>query len=206
MTGRAATRAVRTITEIARVITRIVRAAIRTVRVVSRIARSVTRTARAATRTVRMLTRGSHLRRIPRLRETIRTARLRAACRIPREFRRAQEPIRLVTRQETGAQSYTAEPKADLQDLDSGIEANGILEVMPDGFGFIRCENFLPGDNDVYVAPSQIRRFNMKTGDIIRGSRRVKSATEKFAALLYVKTESTAIRRVLWSTARTLRI
>lgn len=81
-----------------------------------------------------------------------------------------------------------SDPKSDLQDLDSGIEANGILEVMPDGFGFIRCENFLPGENDVYVAPSQIRRFNMKTGDIIRGSRRVKSATEKFAALLYVTT------------------
>ncbi|MDO4277417.1 MAG: transcription termination factor Rho [Lachnoclostridium edouardi] len=75
----------------------------------------------------------------------------------------------------------------ELQELDSGIEANGILEVMPDGFGFIRCENFLPGENDVYVAPSQIRRFNMKTGDIILGSRRVKSATEKFAALLFVK-------------------
>ncbi len=74
----------------------------------------------------------------------------------------------------------------EILDLDSGMEANGILEVMPDGFGFIRCENFLPGDNDVYVAPSQIRRFNMKTGDIIRGNRRVKSATEKFAALLYV--------------------
>lgn len=57
---------------------------------------------------------------------------------------------------------------------------------MPDGFGFIRCENFLPGENDVYVAPSQIRRFNLKTGDIVRGSRRVKSATEKFAALLYI--------------------
>lgn len=82
----------------------------------------------------------------------------------------------------------TSDPKNDLQDLDSGIEANGILEVMPDGFGFIRCENFLPGENDVYVAPSQIRRFNMKTGDIIRGSRRVKTATEKFAALLYVTT------------------
>ena len=82
----------------------------------------------------------------------------------------------------------SADPKSDLQDLDSGIEANGILEVMPDGFGFIRCENFLPGENDVYVAPSQIRRFNMKTGDIIRGSRRVKTATEKFAALLYVTT------------------
>ena len=72
----------------------------------------------------------------------------------------------------------------DLAELDSGIEANGILEVMPDGFGFIRCENFLPGENDVYVAPSQIRRFNLKTGDIINGNRRVKSATEKFAALL----------------------
>ena len=78
------------------------------------------------------------------------------------------------------------EPRSELQELDSGIEANGILEVMPDGFGFIRCENFLPGENDVYVAPSQIRRFNMKTGDIVRGSRRVKTATEKFAALLYV--------------------
>lgn len=93
--------------------------------------------------------------------------------------------------QNTGAQAQNQgnfEPKNDLQDLDSGIEANGILEVMPDGFGFIRCENFLPGENDVYVAPSQIRRFNMKTGDIIRGSRRVKTATEKFAALLYVTT------------------
>ena len=76
----------------------------------------------------------------------------------------------------------------DMTELDSGIEANGILEVMPDGFGFIRCENFLPGENDVYVAPSQIRRFNLKTGDIIVGNRRVKAATEKFAALLYIKT------------------
>lgn len=79
------------------------------------------------------------------------------------------------------------QPSPELQELDSGIEAHGILEVMPDGFGFIRCENYLPGENDVYVAPSQIRRFNMKTGDIIHGSRRVKTAAEKFAALLYVK-------------------
>lgn len=76
----------------------------------------------------------------------------------------------------------------DIAELDSGIEANGILEVMPDGFGFIRCENFLPGENDVYVAPSQIRRFNMKTGDIVVGSRRIKTAQEKFAALLYIRT------------------
>ena len=83
-------------------------------------------------------------------------------------------------------QESKGDPRSELQDLDSGFEAYGILEVMPDGFGFIRCENFLPGENDVYVAPSQIRRFNMKTGDMVRGSRRVKTATEKFAALLYV--------------------
>ena len=88
--------------------------------------------------------------------------------------------------QKAYAPAPTAEGPQDMPELDSGIEANGILEVMPDGFGFIRCENFLPGENDVYVAPSQIRRFNMKTGDIIRGNRRIKAATEKFAALLYV--------------------
>ena len=74
-----------------------------------------------------------------------------------------------------------------LNDLDSGVTARGILEIMPDGFGFIRSENYLPGENDVYVAPSQIRRFSMKTGDIVTGNTRVKSATEKFSALLYVK-------------------
>lgn len=70
--------------------------------------------------------------------------------------------------------------------LDSGVKANGILEVMTDGFGFIRSANYLPGDNDVYVSPSQIRRFNLKTGDIICGNVRVKSSTEKFGALLYI--------------------
>ncbi len=74
-----------------------------------------------------------------------------------------------------GRSDTTGLSNQDMAELDSGIEANGILEVMPDGFGFIRCENFLPGENDVYVAPSQIRRFNLKTGDIIAGNRRVKS-------------------------------
>lgn len=94
---------------------------------------------------------------------------------------RGERMIRQMPRQQ---ESLSAQEVAD---LDSGIEANGILEVMPDGFGFIRCENFLPGDNDVYVAPSQIRRFNLKTGDIIVGNRRVKTAAEKFAALLYIR-------------------
>ena len=72
-------------------------------------------------------------------------------------------------------------------ELDSGVSANGILEIMPDGYGFIRCANYLPGENDVYVAPSQIRRFNMKTGDIVIGNTRVKTQSEKFSALLFVK-------------------
>lgn len=72
-------------------------------------------------------------------------------------------------------------------ELDSGYTARGILEVMPDGFGFIRSDNYLPGEQDVYVAPSQIRRFNLKTGDIVEGNTRVKTEKEKFSALLYVK-------------------
>ena len=86
-------------------------------------------------------------------------------------------------------------------DLDSGITAHGILEVMPDGYGFIRCENYLPGENDVYVAPSQIRRFGLKTGDILEGNTRIKTQSEKFSALLYVKSingyaPEVAVRRV----------
>ena len=74
------------------------------------------------------------------------------------------------------------------KELDSGEEASGILEVMPDGYGFIRCENYLPGDHDVYVAPSQIRRFGLKTGDILRGNKRIKTQQEKFSALLFIRT------------------
>lgn len=65
---------------------------------------------------------------------------------------------------------------------------NGILEVMQDGFGFIRSDNYLPGENDVYVSPSQIRKFNLKTGDIICGNTRIKTQQEKFSALLYITT------------------
>ena len=93
-----------------------------------------------------------------------------------------QEPLRQEARPET-----RQEPRQETSTLDSGQEACGILEGMPDGFGFIRSDNYMPGDSDVYVSPSQIRRFGLKTGDIIRGNTRVKSATEKFSALLYLK-------------------
>ena len=78
--------------------------------------------------------------------------------------------------------------ETDIEQLDSGHTANGILEVLQDGYGFIRSENYLPGENDVYVSPSQIRRFGLKTGDIIMGNTRIKTQGEKFSALLYVST------------------
>ena len=88
------------------------------------------------------------------------------------------EPVKNVTVEENA--EFPAE-------LDSGQQAQGILEVMPDGYGFIRCENYLPGERDVYVAPSQIRRFGLKPGDILVGNTRIKTQAEKFSALLYVK-------------------
>ncbi len=74
----------------------------------------------------------------------------------------------------------------DIDKLDSGIKAHGILEVLPDGYGFIRSANYLPGENDVYVSPSQIRKFNLKTGDILEGHTRIKTQQENFSALLYL--------------------
>ena len=71
-------------------------------------------------------------------------------------------------------------------DTSSG-DANGILEVMSEGYGFIRCDNFMPGEADVYVAPQVIKRFGLKTGDIILGAKRIKNQGEKFSALLYIK-------------------
>lgn len=76
---------------------------------------------------------------------------------------------------------------SDIEQLDSGETKEGILEVLPDGYGFIRCDNFLPGENDVYVSPAQIRRFNLKTGDIVIGNTRIRNQNEKFSALLFVK-------------------
>ena len=94
---------------------------------------------------------------------------------------------RTESRNENRSDSHRSdEPPMEVEQLDSGQSAKGILEVLPDGYGFIRCENYLPGENDVYVSPSQIRRFGLKTGDIIEGNTRIKTQAEKFSALLYL--------------------
>ena len=80
------------------------------------------------------------------------------------------------------------EKAAYLKELDSGISAEGILEVLADGYGFLRSNNYLSGSNDVYVSPAHIRRFNLKTGDYIKGTLRIPKENEKFSALLFVST------------------
>ena len=67
-------------------------------------------------------------------------------------------------------------------------EASGVLEVLPDGYGFLRSDNYLPGNRDVYVSMTQIRRFNLKTGDMVSGKTRPSRDGDKYLALLYINT------------------
>ena len=93
-----------------------------------------------------------------------------------------QKPEKAAEKTENGTGDKAPEPQ---QNQTQNVK-EGILEIMPDGFGFIRCDNFLPGPEDVYVSPLQIRRMNLKTGDIIRGLVKDKNQGEKFNGLLYV--------------------
>ena len=81
------------------------------------------------------------------------------------------------------------EEKSDMEiALEKGDVVTGILEVLEDGFGFIRSDNYLSGSEDIYVSASQIRRFNLKTGDFVTGFIRPPKGTEKFRSLMYVAT------------------
>ena len=87
----------------------------------------------------------------------------------------------------TGTSDDTVKQEYDPELVDTSSEANGIREVLAEGYGFIRCANYLPGENDVYVSPAQIKRFGLKTGDVIIGNKKIKNQGEKFSALLYIK-------------------
>ena len=136
------------------------------------------------------------LREIAKNRGMKRTSSLRKAELIDAMLRQDEEDAKQIAAQNNGKIPRNVQQRADSpavhkdsfqKELDSGNLANGVLEVLPDGYGFIRSANYLPGDNDIYVSPSQIRRFSLKTGDIIVGNIRVKTQGEKFSALLYVK-------------------
>ena len=109
--------------------------------------------------------------------------------RMNREERIPQEPsgaVPVVAGTNPEQESRSDRPPADIQQLDSGQEVSGILEMV-EGYGFLRRDNYMPGENDIYVSPSQIRRFNLKTGDIVCGNTRIKTMQEKYSALLYLK-------------------
>ena len=93
----------------------------------------------------------------------------------------AEEPAEAET-----AAGETVPAEAAPED-DGKSEVEGILELSDDGFGFLRFDNFLTSSKDIYVSPTQIRRFGLRTGDKILGISRRPRGTEKFGALLYVK-------------------
>ena len=82
---------------------------------------------------------------------------------------------------------YTKEEYQDMINDENAQIAEGVLEILPDGFGFLRGENYQSTENDVYISPAQIRRFNMKTGDKVCGITREPKNNERFRAVLYVK-------------------
>ena len=90
--------------------------------------------------------------------------------------------------EDTSAEAETAGVEAPAQENDGKYDVEGILELSDDGFGFLRFDNFLTSNKDIYVSPTQIRRFGLRTGDKIFGIARKPRGTEKFGALLYVKT------------------
>jgi len=108
-----------------------------------------------------------------------------------------KQPVSEVKQEDRPEVRTEAQPRPDSQNnaqpqpdkpREQGPIAHGILEVMADGYGFIRCDNFLPGADDVYVAPGMIRKYGLRTGDILDGITRVKTQNEKFSALLYINT------------------
>jgi len=96
------------------------------------------------------------------------------------------------TEKETGKETEkeTKEEKAEKKPpvYDDAKPGSGFLEVLSEGYGFLRSNGFMSGENDIYVSPSQIRRFNLKTGDIVKGSTRRNNPNDKFGALLYIDT------------------
>ena len=102
---------------------------------------------------------------------------------------RNEEVLRENNSYKTSSQEKKAVQEPDeISQLDSGEVREGILEVMQEGYGFIRCDNYLPGEGDVYVSPALIRKYHLRTGDILRGNVRIRNQNEKFGALLYIRT------------------
>jgi len=103
------------------------------------------------------------------------------------EDKQEEKPVQHIRSYEQRRESWPTFQNNNFEKIESDDPVEGVLEVLPDGYGFLRSDNYLSGSKDVYVSPSQIRRFNLKTGDKIRGKGRIPKEGEKFQALLYVQ-------------------
>ena len=103
------------------------------------------------------------------------------------EIKKELEEIKEDNMEAQESQQENPEPEEETEAEEERPEVEGILEIAEDGFGFLRFDNFLTSSKDIYVSPSQIRRFGLRTGDKIYGVTRKPHANERFGALLYVK-------------------
>jgi len=99
----------------------------------------------------------------------------------------SEERVHVKTYEQKRENGWGVQQGNGLEKIESDDPVEGVLEVLPDGYGFLRSDNYLSGPKDVYVSPSQIRRFGLKTGDRVRGKGRIPKEGEKFQALLYVQ-------------------
>jgi len=108
---------------------------------------------------------------------------------IPQESKEIKPAEEEADEDEDEEKELSEEAKRFLEskDVEKGGKADGILDIHSEGFGFLRSDNYLSGDRDIYISPSQIRRFNLRTGDRITGITRAAKEGEKFQALLYVQ-------------------
>ena len=103
------------------------------------------------------------------------------------EIKKELEEIKEDNMEAQESQQENPETEEETEAEEERPEVEGILEIAEDGFGFLRFDNFLTSSKDIYVSPSQIRRFGLRTGDKIYGVTRKPHANERFGALLYVK-------------------
>lgn len=107
----------------------------------------------------------------------------------PEEGTAVLEPVTEPVGQESKRQVFQSKEQRQtyMEQLDTGEDGEGILEIMAEGYGFLRTDNYLQGPKDIYISPSQIRRFNLRSGDCVRGSLRSAKDNDKFNAILFVK-------------------
>ena len=104
-----------------------------------------------------------------------------------RKAKPAQDYRKSAPKKEVAAPETEAAAK-EAEFISEAMPVGGIIEIMSDGFGFIRSENYLPGENDIYIAPAMIRKYGLRTGDILAGAAAKKSTSDKFAALIQLDT------------------